>query len=253
MKGKHEKRERLGRGEFQFLAGFNVNRMEPGLNHDGPTMERLHKEARFLADVFDVEPAAMETLQSIALKLPKSLPSGALPEIPQKELAEWCSRFNLNAPWCREFAEQQVLALWLESQSGGEKYSIEALKQRAGAQELAAQPFQEHRLTIEFGFWPITRMTRCEFRDECERVLEIKFKEFCDQIEKLALSAGMERTREKRELDHFLWLTRHQVKGQTAAEIKRFTPGMERITTDAITKAIRALARELELPLRGSS
>ena len=71
MKGKHDKRERLGRGEFQFRAGFNVNRMEPGLNQDGPTMERLHKEARFLAAVFDVEPAAMETLQSIALKCRK--------------------------------------------------------------------------------------------------------------------------------------------------------------------------------------
>lgn len=111
-------------------------------------------------------------------------------------------------------------------------------------------PFQEHRLRVEFGFWPLTMMTRREFRDECERVLEIKFKDFCDQIEELALSAGMEHTREKREMDHFLWLARYQVKGQTAAEIKRFSPGMEGVTTDAITKAIRALARELELPLR---
>lgn len=253
MKGKHEKRERLGRGEFQFLAGFNVNRMEPGLNQNGPRMERLHKEARFLAAVFDVEPAAMEALQSIAAKLPEDRDEDGLPPVPQQKVAEWCQRFNLDAPWCREFADQKVLALWLESQPGGAKYSTEELKKRAAKQEFASQPFQEHRLTIDFGLWPITRMTRSEFRDECARVLEFKFKEFCDQIEQLALSVGMERTREKRELDHFLWLARHQVKGQTAAEIKRFTPGMERITTDAITKAIRVLVRELELPLCGSS
>jgi len=71
------------------------------------------------------------------------------------------------------------------------------------------------------------------------------------EIEKLALAVGMERTREKREMDHFLWLARYQVKGQTAAEIKKFTSGMEHITTDAITRAIRALANDLELPLRG--
>jgi hypothetical protein len=60
----------------------------------------------------------------------------------------------------------------------------------------------------------------------------------------------MERTHEKRELDHYLWLARYLVKGQGAVEIKKFTAGMEGLTNDAITKAIRELARELELPLR---
>lgn len=220
------------------------------MNQNGPKMERLHREAKFLEAAFAVERAVMEMLESIAPELPESLDGNSLTPVAQEKVAEWCSRFNLNAPWCRELGEQMVLAMWLESREGGECYSEEALRKTAAAQQLAAQPFQERRLTIEFGFWPITRMTRSEFRDECERVLEVKFKEFCDEIEKLALSVGMERTREKREMDHFLWLARYQVKGQTAAEIKSFTPGMERITTDAITRAIRALAKELELPLR---
>src|SRR5580704_10963074 len=251
MKGKHEKRERLGRGEFQFSGGFNVNRMDPGLNHDAPKMERVHREARFFEAVFSAEPAVMEMLESIERELPEGLEGNSLTPIAQARVAEWCSRFNLNAPWCREVGEQMVLAMWLESREGGECYSEDALRKTTAAQELAAQPFQEHRLAIEFGFWPITRMTRSEFRDECGRVLEVKFKEFCDHIEKLAISDGMERTPEKREMDHFLWLARYQVKGQNATEIKKFTPGMEHITTDAITRAIRALAKELELPLRG--
>ena len=93
-------------------------------------------------------------------------------------------------------------------------------------------------------------MTRSEFRVQCQRALEDKLQEYCDRIESLAFSSGMERTREKRELDHYLWLARYQVKGQSAVEIRKFTPGMESVTTDAITRAIRTLARELKLPLR---
>jgi hypothetical protein len=223
--------------------------MDPGLNMNGPKMAQLHIEGKFLEAVFAAEPAVMEMLESIARELPESLDGNSLTPAAQEKVAGWCSRFNLNAPWCRELGEQMVLAMWLETREGGEKYSEEALRKSAAAQQLAAEPFQEHRLTIEFGFWPLTTMTRTEFRDRCRQVLETRLEEFCDQIDTLACATGMERTREKRELDHFLWLARYQVKGQSAAEIKRFTAGMGRVTTDAITKAIRALAKELELPL----
>ena len=56
---------RLGVGEFEYPLGFNVSRVEPGLDHDGPTKERLHKEALFLKAVFEVEPTTQASLEEI--------------------------------------------------------------------------------------------------------------------------------------------------------------------------------------------
>jgi len=81
-------------------------------------------------------------------------------------------------------------------------------------------------------------------------LLETEFETFCDRIEKLALDARMERTHEKRETDHFYWLSRNLLKGESAAEIKLSSAKLQNVTTRAITKAIEALAKELELTPR---
>ena len=246
-KRKHKNSGRLGSGEFQYTDGFNVGRAEPELKQDGPTKEQLHMQALFLNAVFEVEPAAQESLESILATLPMFVMDGELPKVEPDKIKQWCSRWHLNVRWCEEFAEQRVLQLWLESRNS--RYSLTALKERAQAQELATQPFQDLRLVIDCGFWPITQLTRKEFKGQCQRLFEEKFKEFCHAVEVKA-KAGMKRTREKREHDHFVWLARHLVKGEKAGDIKRFSANLEKTSVRAINKAITALARELELPIR---
>ncbi len=80
-----------------------------------------------------------------------------------------------------------------------------------------------------------------------------KFKEFCDAVEGKAEAAGMKRTREKREHDHFFWLARHLVKDEKAGDIKRRGVKLQKTSVRTSNKAITALARELELPLRSET
>ena len=75
-KRKHKNSGRLGSGEFQYTDGFNVGRAEPELKQDGPTKERLDMEALFLNAVFEVEPAAQESLESILATLPMFVMDG---------------------------------------------------------------------------------------------------------------------------------------------------------------------------------
>lgn len=236
-------------GEFQHASGFNVSRQEPGLDSDGPTKDRLHREALFLRAVFEVEPATRDSLEEILHSLKQPAAGVKLPEIPKEQVRQWSNRWNLRAPWCEEAAEQFILTWWLESQPGGEIYSMEALHDRVAAQELAAQPFQAHHFVVDFGAWPITQITEREFREQCQNIFKREIDLFIKEIEQLRLDAGMERTREKREDAHFFWLARHLVKGETADDIRRFSAKMANSSRRAITKAIATLARELDLPL----
>ena len=68
-------------------------------------------------------------------------------------------------------------------------------------------------------------------------------------MEKKAVAAGMERTHEIREPDHFRWLARRIVKGEGIADIHRSLGSSASITPRAIGKAINEVARELEITL----
>lgn len=249
MKGRVANSSRLGGGEFQQIRGFNAARQESGLVHDGPTKERLEKEALFLHAVFEAEPEARASLEKIASSLPKLLEGNDLPPVPEQELREWCGLWNLNAPWCLDAARQFVWVFWLQARLDGERFSFEALRSRSSAEETATQPFRDQHLSIDFGSWPVTQRTRKEFEEECESLLKQKLKTFCDRIEQQAQAGGMERTREKREFDHFYWLARRLVHGESAAYMKNFTAGLENISVRAINKAVNELARDLELNL----
>jgi hypothetical protein len=250
LKGKHDKALRMGLGEFQYPGGLNVTRQEAGLDLAGPKKERVHKEALFLDAVFTVEPKALVSLLALKKNLTKLSLQDDLPPLLKKRIQGWCTRWHLNSRWCEEFAEHFLLQQLLKSQPGGKKYSEEELKLRFEAQERATQPYNEHRLKIDFGAWPITQWTRKRFLEECQRIFDRAANAFCDDVESMAEADGMERTHEKRELDHFLWLARNLVKGETADHIKRFSSKSEKLSLRAIRKAITTLARELDLSLR---
>jgi hypothetical protein len=237
---------RLGGGEFQYTRGFNATRQEPGLAEDGPKKARLEKEARFLDAVFHLAPEARVSLDRTADALPKTITGGDTPLISSEKVRDWCRRWNITAPWCHEAAEQLILLRWLELQPGGEQFSWDALGRRASSEERAAQPFHDH-LEIDCGFWAVTQQTRKEFERQCGSAPKRVLKTYCDRIEQQALGAGMERTPEKREFDHFHWLARRVVHGESASYMKEFTAALDNVSIRAINKAVKALALDLEL------
>ena len=253
MEKKRTKRHRLGIGEFQYKEGFNVARMEPGLDANGPTMERMHREALFLEAVFEVEPKVLSSLEVILSGVPKDAKVRPIPPLIDRRLREWCSRWNLNATWCLEFVQQLAVHRSLLSKPGAKKLTFKSMKARASAQQRAADPFKDQHFKIDFGSWPLTQQKKSAFREECERLFRRELNAFCNSLEEQAIAAGMERTREMREPVHFQWLARRIVKGERIADIQRSLARSISITPRAIGKAINELARELELTLPAHS
>jgi len=253
MKKKRTKTHRLGVGEFQNSEGFNVGRMEPGLDANGPTMERLHREKLFLDEVLEVDPQVFSSLEAILSGIPKHEKERHIPPLIDRKLREWCSRWNLNAAWCLEFVQQLAVHRSRLSKPGAKKLTFKSMKARTSLQQRAANPFKEQHLKIDFGSWPLTQQTKSAFRSECERIFRRELNAFCDSLEEQAVAAGMERTHEMREPVHFQWLARRVVKGERIADIHRSFGSSVSITPRAIGKAINELARELELTLPASS
>jgi hypothetical protein len=253
MEKKRTKRHRLGIGEFQYKEGFNVARMEPGLDANGPTMERMHREALFLEAVFELEPKVLSSLEVILSGVPKDAKVRPIPPLIDRRLREWCSRWNLNATWCLEFLQQLAVHRSLLSKSGAKKLTFKSMKARASAQQRAADPFKDQHFKIDFGSWPLTQQTKSAFRKECERLFRRELNAFCNSLEEQAIAAGMERTREMREPVHFQWLARRIVKGERIADIQRSLASSVSATQRAIGKAINELARALDLALPAHS
>jgi hypothetical protein len=253
MEKKRTKRHRLGIGEFQYKEGFNVARVEPGLDGNGPTMERMHRETLFLEAAFEVEPKVFSSLEAILSGVPKDAKDRPIPPLIDRKLREWSSRWNLNAPWCLEFVQQLAVHRSFLSKPGAKKFTFKSMKARASAQERAADPFKDQHFKVDFGSWPLTQQTKSVFREECERLFRRELNAFCDSLEEEAIAAGMERTREMREPLHFQWLARRVVKGERVADIHRSLANSVSTTQRAIGKAINELARALDLALPAHS
>jgi hypothetical protein len=223
--------------------------MEPGYDVDGPTLEQLQQQALFLEAVFELEPNVLRSLEAILSKVPKETKDRPIPPLIDRRLREWCSKWNLNAPWCLEYVQQLSVHRSLLSKPGAENLSFESMKARASAQQYAAEPFKDQRLKIDFGSWPLTQQTKLVFRQECQRIINRELNAFCNSLEKQAVAAGMERTHEKRQFDHFQWLARRLIKGERISDIQRSLETFVRITPRAIGKATNELAGELGIDI----
>jgi len=197
--------------------------------------------------LFEVDPESQAALERVADSLPKFIEGDNWPPVPEQEIRQWCDRWNLTAPWCADGARQFIWMFWRQARPDGERFSSEALRSSSSAAETATQPFRHRYFKIDFGFWAITRQTRKEFEEQCHSVFKWALETFCDGIEQQAQFADMERTREKREFDHFYWLARRLVHGESAHFMKDFSASLDGVSIRAINKAVNALARDLEL------
>ena len=68
-------------GEFQYKDGFNIARVEPGLDVNGPTTKQIRREALFLEAVFEVEPKVLSSLEAILSAIPEDVKDRPIPPL----------------------------------------------------------------------------------------------------------------------------------------------------------------------------
>jgi hypothetical protein len=101
--------------------------------------------------------------------------------------------------------------------------------------------------------WDPTWLRRADFKKNVLEEWKNALNDYCDRIESAALKEGLKRTPRMTEDQHFDWLIRYQVKGESFAAIARTIstpdhPGRRQ----TVHKAITELAQYLSLTLRQS-
>jgi hypothetical protein len=123
-----------------------------------------------------------------------------------------------------------------------------------------ARELSSGRIRFEHWDWDPLVLTRTEFLTACRMAFEKWLSDYLVTVEEWASKQGFVRTKEKRNRDHMLWLVRFHVGGESVADIcrglneGRAAAGLgRRYTRQAVEKAIKGLARKVELPLRSST
>jgi hypothetical protein len=114
-------------------------------------------------------------------------------------------------------------------------------------------PFKIQPLTLDDFYYDPTWRRRGDFkRYVLDKVAEA-LKHYCDRVESDAVAAGLKRSPKKREIEHFDWLARYQVKGESFASIAQNASYKFKGGRQTVRKAVVELAEYLSLKLRPST
>ena len=209
----------------------------PGLAHDFrtgfvPGAPDTHRRC-FLERASILEPQLLETLRAVS-------PNA------EQALMAWAHRWHLTDHWCLVLARDTLR--WWASQPGARGWEFQAKGIFIGM-----FPFAIHPLTLEPFYYDPTWRRRGDFKrhvlDKVARVIE----RYCDRVEGDALAAGLKRSPRKREVEHFDWLVRYQVKGESFASIAQNASYKFRGGRQTVRKAVVELGKYLSLELRPST
>jgi hypothetical protein len=243
---------RLGGGDFERQGGGE----KAGSVNEG----RCH----FLAAAIEVEPEVLDSLgravkvlsaicarqeeaREIAAYRSETLGLAFVP-IPSKpdlfrpleeSLSAWARRFNLTDSWCFAWAEQTVFD-WYKSGRKPEGF-IYPCTAPSGVVALPAGPFR-------FEAWEPDLERQAEYR---QRLLQ-RLDRYLAVVQAAAERAGAQSVPVKRNPEHYFWLARVQVRGESIADICRNSvdgdSGWKQY--DAFKKAVERTAAEIGLTLR---
>lgn len=165
----------------------------------------------------------------------------------------WAKAWRLEPEWCLEHA-LRTLWEWHNFSSQREKL----MWQQGGGGWVVPTNEEERRFTFEHSGWEPTYDFRKTIKQKIQEEFTQQLEEYLDRIETLVKERGYVKTKQKNEPEHFEWLACFQVKGMSYGEIKKSfkpQPGTEEKVyvsddTKFIRKAVRDLARFIELPLR---
>jgi|GEM_PF-5891997 len=215
------------------------------------------RRTAFLDAMFKIEPQTMETLAPLLL----NCPSGHYRDIHKPRFAgvranvkTWARAWHLNDRWCENIALQ--LLLHLRYKVATEHPEVAQADGITWTWTGPAPNAPERILSPAFSFlilpgWDVLSLTRADFEVEARAGFEKALKQYCECREAEARKRGLEKAPEKkRTLEHYNWLVRYQVKGESFATIFHTLPQGQKRTRRAVEKAIHVVAAEIELTLR---
>ena len=162
------------------------------------------------------------------------------------ELLTWATRWHLTDRWCLVLARDT--ARWYAAKSDAK----EGWEFQGQGIFVGNFPFAIKPLRFKFYHDPTWR-TRRDFKAYVLREVTRATDDYCDRTETAALAAGLKRAPRKRRVEHFDWLARYQVKGESFAFIARTASFKFEGGRQTVRKAITELAEYIELTLRPST
>jgi hypothetical protein len=227
MKAAADAQATWGNGEFYVpeFASHERFAVVPG----APDVHRR----RFLERAAIVEPQLLPTLRSVA-------PDDG------NALSSWAKRWHLTDRWCVALARDT--ARWYAAQPDAQGWEFQGQGIFVGSFPFAIEPLQ-----LGPFYHDPTWRSRGDFKAYVLREARRAVDNYCERIKAAALAAGLKHAPRKREVEHFDWLVRYQVKGESFASIGatasyKFNGGRQ-----TVRKAIIGLAEYLALTLRPST
>ncbi len=210
------------------MPGF-ASHGRAGLVPGAPDVQRR----RFLERAAIVEPQLLTTLRSVT-------PGDA------DGLSAWAKRWHLTDRWCVLLAGDTVRLYATHPDAPGWEFQGQGIV--AGS-----FPFEIKPLQLGPFYHDPTWRSRGDFSAYVLEQVRHAVDDYCDRVEEAALAAGLKRVLRKRGVEHFNWLARYQVKGESFAHIAKTAPYKFGGGRQTVHKAITELAQYLELTLRPST
>lgn len=216
-----------GKGDFYVpgLASHGRSALVPG----APDVDRR----RFLERAAIVEPDLLKTLRSVIAD-------------DADALWAWAKRWHLTDRWCLVLARDT--ARWYSMYPDAQGWEFQGQGVFSGSFPCAIKP-----LRLGPFYHDPTWRSRRDFKVHVLREVARATDDYCDRIEAKALTAGLKRAPRKRGLEHFDWLARYQVKGESYASIAKTASYKFEGGRQTVRKAIIELAEYLQLTLRPST
>ncbi len=216
-----------GHGDF-YVPEF-ASHGRSGLVPGAPDVQRR----RFLERAAIVEPELLTTLRSVMAD-------------DADRLSAWAKRWHLTDRWCVVLASDT--ARWYAKHPDAHGWEFQGQGIFVGSLPFAIKPLRLGRFLHD----PTWR-TRRDFKASVLREVARAIDDYCDRIDSAALAAGLKRVPRKKGVEHFDWLARYQVKGESFAAIAKTASYKFKGGRQTVRKAVAELAKYLELTLRPST
>ena len=209
----------------------------PGFASDGrtglvPGASDTHRRF-FLARASTLEPELLATLRNVAVK-------------DERALSAWAKRWHLTDRWCVLLARDT--ARWWTSNPGAEGWEFEHHGIFAGFFPFEIEPLRLGSFYHDPMWW-----RRRDFEKYVLEKVRQALKDYCDRVESSAVAAGLKRAPRRRELEHFDWIVRYQIKSESFVSIAHNASYKFKGGRQTVRKAVVELAKYLELTLRPST
>ncbi len=228
----------------------------------GRERSRVIARSRFLEAVRKHAPEVLEDLQAEPLELEMRIATTETLSIPRtwQDLVQaveggdsnlvslrdavlaWSRRWHVDVDWCRDQA-LWTLMRWERVPADDPAHTTWSLERGSQFQPVVRgwPPFRFYHAP-----WDPTDTSRTIAAQAIRSAFEQKLAHYLDSVEEAAQASGMRSTPEKRSDDHFAWLARYQIGGES----------FERLAKDVfrdrrtVAAGIKDAARLIDLPLR---